>query len=206
MRLFSNPKLLNSQRWKNLRIGLLGGSFNPPHEGHVYITNAAMQSFHLDAVWWLVTPQNPMKVFAPLPLDERVMLSEKLVAHPKVLISTIETDLGTAITYHTVKKLKACFPKTHFLWISGMDNAQSMHKWNHWNLLINEICMVFLTRNPARHLVKNFPLKMQRNQRHIYLHKGGQYPIEPRYTYWMMQKKMIDVSSTDIRNNAYKSE
>ena len=112
-----------------MRIGLLGGSFNPPHEGHMHISLAALKALQLDAVWWLVSPQNPIKADKPLPLEERMSLCQSLVDHPKILISDIEKDLGTNITYHSVKKLKAAFPKTNFVWISGMDNARSLHQW-----------------------------------------------------------------------------
>ena len=120
---FSSPHLLNGPRWKNKRVGLLGGSFNPPHEGHVHISLAAMKGLHLDAIWWLVSPQNPIKSDTPLPLDERMKLCENLVDHPKILITDIEKEIGTTITYYTIKTLKKYYADTQFVWISGMDNA-----------------------------------------------------------------------------------
>src|SRR5688572_19519709 len=107
MTIFALPHLHDGPRWKGLRVGLLGGSFNPPHEGHVHISLAALKGLELDAVWWLVTPQNPVKAEQPLPLEERVRLSRELVRHPKILVSDIEKDLDTQLTYHTIRKLKA---------------------------------------------------------------------------------------------------
>ncbi len=184
---------------------MLGGSFNPPHPGHVHISLAAMKGLHLDAVWWLVSPQNPIKPFKPSPLAERMELSEALVNHPRILISDIEKDFGTTITYYSVKKLKESFPHTNFVWISGMDNALGLHKWHHWKDLLGEICMVHLTRNPARSLVKACPYRMYEKQKHVFIDRGGKLPLDSGTTYWMMQKKMVNISSTEIREKLKES-
>ncbi|MCB1651886.1 MAG: nicotinate-nicotinamide nucleotide adenylyltransferase [Alphaproteobacteria bacterium] len=204
MSLFSEPHLLDSPRWKNMRVGLLGGSFNPPHEGHVHISLMAMRALALDSVWWLVTPQNPIKELQPLPLEERMRLSRELIDHPKILVSDIEKDMGTSITYHTIRRLRTRYPHTQFVWISGMDNALGLHKWNHWQGLLNEICMVHLARPPMQSLIRNCPLKMLGTQRHIHIDHGGQLPLDSGTTYWMMQKKMVKISSTEIRKEQIK--
>jgi nicotinate-nucleotide adenylyltransferase len=205
MSLFTPPHTLSSPRWKNARVGLLGGSFNPPHEGHVHISLAAMKGLELDAVWWLVSPQNPIKPFKPSPLEERVGLCRDLVEHPNILVSDIEKDFGTTITYYSILKLKKLFPHTEFVWISGMDNALGLHKWHHWKDLLSEICMVHLTRNPARSLVKSCPYRMYEKQKHVFIDRGGKLPLDSRTTYWMMQKKMVNISSTEIREKLKKS-
>lgn len=199
MPLLSPPRLLDGARWKNRRVGLLGGSFNPPHEGHVHISRAALKGLHLDAVWWLVTPQNPLKDESPGPLEARMRLCEQITDDPKILITDIEKDLNTTITYDTVRGLKKRFPDTHFVWISGMDNAHSLHRWNHWQDLLREICMVHLTRSPAKSLVKSCPLRMYRRQNHVFIDRGASLPLTPGTTYWMMQKKMVNISSSEIR-------
>ncbi len=199
MSLFTSPHPLNAQRWKNRRIGLLGGSFNPPHEGHLHISLAALKGLKLDAVWWLVTPQNPIKEENPLPMSRRLEMSRKLVNHPKILITDIERELGTNITFETIKKLNQYYSHSDFVWISGMDNAHSLHRWHHWKSLLKEICMLHLTRNPARSLVQQCPIRMYSPQKHVFIDKGGALPLIPGTTYWMMQKKMINISSTEIR-------
>ena len=199
MTLFALPRLHDNQRWKNMRVGLLGGSFNPPHEGHVHISVAALKGLELDAVWWLVTPQNPIKTEAPLPLEERVRLSRELVTHPRILVTDLEKDLDTNLTYDTVVKLKAHYPATQFVWISGMDNALSLHLWHRWKDLLKEICMVHLSRGPATSLISRSPLRQLSTQKHIVIDKGGRLPLDSETTYWMLQNKMVDVSSTDIR-------
>lgn len=202
MSIFSDPRLLDGPRWKNRRVGLLGGSFNPPHEGHIHIAMAALKGLHLDAVWWLVSPQNPIKEHSALPLAERVRLCREIVHHPKILITDLEKDLGTTITYYTIRKLKAHYPTTKFVWISGMDNALNLHKWHHWRDLLGEICMVHLTRSPARSLVSACPLRMYAKQKHVFIDKGGAFPLDSGISYWMMQKKMVNISSTEIRSKA----
>jgi len=203
MTLFTPPTLLNGPRWKNRRVGLLGGSFNPPHEGHLHISLAALKGLHLDAVWWLLSPQNPLKTIKPLPLAERMILCQTLVQHPKILVSDIEQALGTSITYQSVRKLKTFYPDTQFVWITGMDNALGFHRWNNWQDLLKEICMVHLTRNPARSLVRSSPYRMYDRQKHVFLDKGGPLPLESGTSYWMLQKKMVNLSSTHIREKTW---
>lgn len=171
----------------------------------MHISLAAMKGLNLDAIWWLVSPQNPLKEQEPRPLDERMALCHQIVDHPKILISDIENSLGTTITYFSIKKLKLLYPNTEFVWISGMDNALGLHRWNHWQALLSEICMVHLTRNPARSLVRACPLRMFAKQKHVVIDKGGHYPLDSGITYWMMQKKMLNISSTEIRNKQLKN-
>lgn len=206
MSVFTKPHIFENQRWKNKRVGLLGGSFNPPHEGHLHISKMALKALDLDCVWWLVSPQNPLKTQKPLPLEKRMGLCNDLVDHPQILVSDIEKDLGTNLTFDSVRKLKTYFPHTDFVWIGGMDIALSLHEWTSWQDLLKEVCMLHLTRFPAQTLVKNTPLRMYKKQRHRYINKGGRFSLDSGTTYWLMQKKMVDVSSTHIRNNSLKKQ
>ncbi len=184
-----------------MRVGLLGGSFDPPHKGHVHITKTAIQALKLDFVWWLVTPQNPIKTFSPAPLRERMQQCHKIVAsHPQIIITDIERDIGTALTYHVVKTLKRCFNGTDFVWLTGMDNALTLHTWNHWRDLLDVVCLAHFTRDPAHTLVRSCPLRMTSKQRHRFPRRNGRYPLKPNTTYWMLQKKIVAQSSTDLRN------
>lgn len=200
MSIFALPQLRDSARWNGLRVGLLGGSFNPPHEGHVHISLAALKGLELDAIWWLVTPQNPLKSEQPAPLEERMALSRELVSsHRKIFVSDMEKDLDTTKTYDTVRKIKSHFPLTNFVWVSGMDNALTLHKWHNWRELLKEIAMVHLTRSPASSLIQSCPLRMLGSQKHVVLAKAGRFPLDSETTYWMLQKPMVDISSTELR-------
>lgn len=203
MTLFTLPTLLDSPRWAGLRVGLLGGTFNPPHAGHVHISLAALKGLRLDCVWWLVTPQNPLKADIATSLENRVRLSRELLDHPRIIVTDIEKDLGTSVTYHTVKNLKKHYPATDFVWISGMDNALTLHLWNRWQDLLETVCMVHLTRMPAASLIRRNPQRMLGRQRHRIITRGGAYPLDSGTTYWMMQKNMVDISSTEIREKLY---
>lgn len=201
-KLYSPPTLLGSRRWQGLRVGLLGGSFNPPHIGHVHISLAAMKGLELDCVWWLVTPQNPLKPQRPALLEERVAECRALTKdHPRIVISAIEADLGTHITYDTIRKLKTCYPAQSFVWISGMDNALSLHHWNRWQELLALVPMVHLTRKPATSLIRRCPLRLYAKQKHVFVESSGRWPLTPGTTYWMLQNRMVNVSSTEIREN-----
>ncbi len=184
-----------------MRIGLLGGSFNPPHEGHLHISKMALRSLDLDAIWWLVTPKNPLKSAKNLPsIEERTELCRNLIDHPKILATGIEKQFQTTYSYASVKQLKKSFPSTQFAWITGMDNAHNMHLWEKWRDLLADICIVHITRHPPVKLMKNCPVRMMSNQKHIIIDRGGRVPLDSHTTYWLLQKKMVNISSTEIRN------
>ncbi len=115
------------------RIGLLGGSFNPPHEGHRVISLAALRRLRLDAVWWLVTPQNPLKAKAgTAPLRRRLAAAEAAARHPRIVVSALEETLGTIFTADTVAALRRRFPRVRFVWLMGADNLVQISRWQHW--------------------------------------------------------------------------
>ncbi len=183
-----------------MRVGILGGTFNPPHIGHLHISKVALNTMQLDAIWWMVTPQNPLKPSDGLPsVEERVKLSKALIDHPKILVTGIEQNLSSTFTYETVRTLKKRFPCTEFAWITGMDNAHNLHLWQHWKDLLQHICMIHITRHPPVKLIKSCPLRMLSSQKHITVNHGGCYPLDSQTTYWLLQKKMINISSTEIR-------
>jgi nicotinate-nucleotide adenylyltransferase len=207
MAIFSKPAIHNIQRWKNMRIGLLGGSFNPPHAGHLHISKIALKTLRLDAVWWLVTPQNPMKSPEGLPsVEERLELCRDIIDHPKIIATGIESKFKTTYSYATIKTLKENFPYTQFAFITGMDNAHNLHKWENWKELLGEVCVVHITRAPPVRLIQNCPVRMLNTQKHITLDRGGHVPLDSHTTYWILQRKMVDISSTQLRNNRLKTK
>jgi len=119
---------------KGLRIGLLGGSFNPAHEGHLYVSEIALKRLGLDYVWWLVAPQNPLKAVADMaPLKTRLAASRALAGrHPRVIVSDVERVLGTCYTIDTLKALCRRFPDQRFIWLMGSDNLKQFHRWRRW--------------------------------------------------------------------------
>jgi nicotinate-nucleotide adenylyltransferase len=118
---------------KGLRIGLLGGSFNPAHEGHLHISEMARKRLNLDYVWWLVATQNPLKpTIGMAPLEHRLSQAAELARHPRILVMDIEKTFGTHYTIDTLHALKTRFPGVNFVWVMGSDNLASFRRWRRW--------------------------------------------------------------------------
>jgi nicotinate-nucleotide adenylyltransferase len=130
-----------------MRIGLLGGSFNPPHEGHALITRLVERRLKLDRVWWLVTPGNPLKSLTGLgALDARMEAARRLDVGPKVVVSDIEAQIGSRFTYDTLLWLRRRAPRVHFVWIMGADNLRQLHLWRHWRAIADLVPIVIVDR------------------------------------------------------------
>ena len=116
-----------------LKVGLLGGSFNPAHEGHLHLTRMCLQSLGLDRVWWLVSPGNPLKPEKDMaPYARRFASAEKMARDPRIVVSGIEAELGTRYTADTLAELTAHFAGTRFVWLMGADNMLQFPKWRNW--------------------------------------------------------------------------
>jgi nicotinate-nucleotide adenylyltransferase len=120
------------------RIGLLGGSFNPAHEGHRDISLAALSYLGLDEVWWLVSPQNPLKPEKGMASFEERMASARAMAHhPRIRVTGIERTLGTRYTADTLRKLITRFPSCRFVWLMGADNLAQIASWRDWTRIFH---------------------------------------------------------------------
>jgi nicotinate-nucleotide adenylyltransferase len=130
-----------------LRIGLLGGSFNPAHEGHLYASRIALKQLDLDYVWWLVTPGNPLKTTLRLePLAERLREARQQARHPRIRVMDIEDVLGTRFTIDTVTALQRRFPHIHFVWLMGSDNLAQFRRWRRWPAIAARIPIAVIQR------------------------------------------------------------
>ncbi len=118
------------------RIGLLGGSFNPAHEGHLHISHVALDTLGLDALWWLVSPQNPLKPVAGMaPFEARLTAARALADDPRILVSDMERQLHTRYTADTLAALIERYPHAAFVWIMGADNLAQIEKWRDWTAI-----------------------------------------------------------------------
>ncbi|MFP4326707.1 MAG: nicotinate-nucleotide adenylyltransferase [Paracoccaceae bacterium] len=131
-------------------VGLLGGSFDPPHEGHAHITREALKRFGLDRVWWLVSPGNPLKAHGPAPLAERIAACRALIDHPRVQVSDFEARAGTRYTAQTLAALRASCPGARFVWLMGADNLVQFHRWDSWRAIMETVPIGVLARPGQR--------------------------------------------------------
>lgn len=131
-------------------IGLLGGSFDPAHEGHAHITREALKRFGLDQVWWLVSPGNPLKEKGPQPLSARMTRAREVIDHPRVKITDIECRLGTRYTAQTLEGLFRLYPGVRFVWLMGADNLADFHRWDQWKWIMNALPIGVLARPGSR--------------------------------------------------------
>jgi nicotinate-nucleotide adenylyltransferase len=139
-------------RAPRLRVGLLGGSFNPAHEGHLAISLEALKRLRLDRVWWLVSPQNPLK-----PTDETADLEKRLAGaraiarHPRLVVSDLERKIGTRYTVETLRWLTRR-RRERFVWLIGADNLVQLPQWQRWRRLVRMAPIAVFDREPYSYL------------------------------------------------------
>lgn len=131
---------------RGMVIGLLGGSFDPAHEGHVHITREALKRLGLDQVWWLVSPGNPLKAAGPAPMAERLARARALMRDPRVRVTDLEARLGTRYTAETVERLTALYPGVRFVWLMGADNLVQFTRWQRWRDILDMVPVAVLAR------------------------------------------------------------
>ena len=188
-----------AQTTRGRRIGLLGGSFDPAHQGHVHITLEALKRFDLEEVWWLVSPGNPLKKRGPAPMDVRTARAKDVMRHPRVHVSNIEAELNTRYTAETLRALRHKFPFARFTWLMGADNLAQFHLWKDWDEIIETVPIGVLARPGERIDGRTAPAAQ------IYRHallKGRQSLTlsnadAPAWAF--VNVPMHDISSTELR-------
>lgn len=135
-------------QYRGMRIGLLGGSFNPAHDGHLHVSRQALRRLGLDHVWWLVSPQNPLKPRQGMaPLSARLESAARLASHdPRIRATDLETRLGTRYTTDTLRALKHRYPGARFVWLMGADNLADLHRWYRWRTLMRLVPVAVFDR------------------------------------------------------------
>jgi len=180
-------------------VGLLGGSFDPPHRGHIYISLEAKKILSLDQVWWLVTPQNPLKITRPAPYDERVRNCHNIIKTHSILLKEIEKKINSKYSHYTIEYLRHYYSNIKFYWLMGADNLVNFHQWQNWRQFFNQISIVIF----KRHSYNNVALKSITSKTFAsYQIKSNQlnqmqFASLPSWTF--VQNKEIRISSTEIR-------
>jgi nicotinate-nucleotide adenylyltransferase len=132
-----------------MRIGLFGGSFDPPHLGHVEVSLVALRALALDQVWWLVSPQNPLKPSAPAGLARRIAEARALARIPEIKVTGVEASLGTTYTAETLRRLLPRLPGVDCVWMMGADNLAGFHHWRQWETIAASLPMAIFNRPGA---------------------------------------------------------
>ncbi|HEY1838319.1 MAG TPA: nicotinate-nucleotide adenylyltransferase [Rhizomicrobium sp.] len=131
-----------------MKIGLLGGSFNPAHEGHLHVSDVALKRLGLDYVWWLVAPQNPLKSstgMAPL-CDRLAYAADRFEQHPRVIVVDVESALGTRYTIDTLAAIQKRFSEVNFVWLMGTDNLMGFQRWKRWREIARRVPIAVVMR------------------------------------------------------------
>ncbi len=189
----------------HMRIGLLGGSFNPPHAAHLEISLTALKRLGLDQVWWLVTPGNPLKDASKLPsLKKRVQAAKDLAKHPRIRITGFAGERGSAYTIDLLTELKRRFPAVSFVWLMGADNLAGFHRWRAWERLSSLMPIAVLDRPGFRLRARASKAAQRFSDFHVDESdaSGLVSLVPPAWT--LLSHKLSGLSSTELR--AWKSK
>ncbi len=188
-----------------LKVGLLGGSFDPPHQGHVHVTEWAFRRLGLDQVWWLVAPQNPLKQLRPAPLQERIAAARRVQTHPRVMIIDLETHIQSHHTINTLEYLVQRFPAMRFVWLMGADNLQGFTHWSRWQNITDLVPMaVFLRPGHQGSSVYQPVMRMLKTAR-LREDEARRLPVASPPAWCLVTLPLSDVSSTSIRLGTHQS-
>ncbi|MFV0386384.1 nicotinate-nucleotide adenylyltransferase [Paracoccus sp. (in: a-proteobacteria)] len=185
--------------WPGARIGILGGSFDPAHQGHVQITRTALARFGLDQVWWLVSPGNPLKARGPAPLAARIAAAGRVMRDPRVRITGIEASLGTRMTADTIAALQRLYPAVRFVWLMGSDNLVQFDRWDRWDEIAARVPLGVLARPGSRLAARH--ARAARIMRGWRLPESAArlLPLLPAPVWVMINLPMSSLSSSEIR-------
>ena len=184
-----------------MRIGLLGGSFNPPHAAHRAISQFAIKRLQLDRVWWLVTPGNPLKDGQGLhELEERAGAARKMADDPRIDVSCLESVIGTRYTADTISYLRRRCSGLRFVWIMGADNLAQFHRWQNWRRIAHQVPIAVIDRPPQSFRALAAPAAQALERYRIPENDAGRL-AERRAPAWVFLTGMKStVSSTGLRN------
>jgi nicotinate-nucleotide adenylyltransferase len=183
-----------------MRIGIFGGSFDPPHEGHLAVSLTALKVLGLDQVWWLVSPHNPLKPNAPSQdLERRIDAARALARDPRIKVTGVEAALGTKYTAETLRKLKPRLTGVDLVWMMGADNLANFHRWRDWQAIAANIPLAVFNRpGSALPALASPAARTLAGSRIAESHAGALAGI-PAPAWVFLSSPHIPLSSTEIR-------
>lgn len=181
-------------------IGLLGGSFDPPHAGHVHISREALKRFDLSRVWWLVSPGNPLKKHGPAPISDRMAASRALIRDPRIEVTDYEDQRGTRYTAETLENLFRDYPGQRFVWLMGADNLATFHHWDRWEWIMQNIPVGVVAR-PGQRIAARFSPAAKKFAHCRIRGRESRLLAKAEAPAWcFINAPMMDISSTRIRS------
>ena len=180
-------------------IGLFGGSFDPPHQGHVNLTRESLKRFGLDRVWWLVTPGNPLKDRGPAPLEQRMAAARAVMDHPRVEITDLEHRLGTRYTAETLAALIKRYPGVRFVWLMGADNLAQFHRWDRWRWIMETVPVGVIARPAERITARTSPAADRYHAARLRGREAQRLATAKPPAWCFVNVPMVALSSSEIR-------
>lgn len=183
------------------RIGLFGGSFNPPHEGHLLVSEIALRRLQLDQIWWIVTPGNPLKNHDQLaPLAKRIQWCEEIASNPAIRVTAFEHSYPTRYTADTLALVKARHTTNNFVWIMGADNLAGFHQWQRWREIADMMPIAVIDRPGSTLSSRSSKAALALSRFRLPERNAPLLPILPAPVWTFIHGPRSVLSSTKIRN------
>jgi nicotinate-nucleotide adenylyltransferase len=184
-----------------MRIGLLGGSFNPPHVAHRAISLFAIKRLKLDRVWWLVSPGNPLKDHGPLhDLDQRAEAARQMANDPRIDVTCLEAVIGTRYTVDTITYLRRRTAGLRLVWIMGADNLAQFHRWQNWRRIASEVPIAVIDRPPQSFRAMAAPAAQALARYRLPENQAGRLADQHPPAWVFLTGMKLSLSSTGLRN------
>ncbi|WP_343062185.1 nicotinate-nucleotide adenylyltransferase [Acidocella aromatica] len=188
---------------RRIRIGLLGGSFNPAHEGHLHVAREALRHAGLDQLWLMVSPGNPLKPSIGMaPLPERLATARRFADGRRIIATDIEARIGTRYTVDTMRELKRRFPAARFVWLMGADNLIQLPRWGSWRRIIRAMPMLVLPRPGATRRALASQAAKAYGKYRLPARAGLCLPAAESPAWILLPVKENPVSATELRRKA----
>ncbi|MCL4764655.1 MAG: nicotinate-nucleotide adenylyltransferase [Hyphomicrobiaceae bacterium] len=183
-----------------LRVGVMGGSFNPPHSGHVLISHTALRRLDLDQLWWVVTPGNPLKETGDLPPQEdRIAACRAMTTDARIKVTGFEADLGTPYTAATLAFLVRRHRGVRFVWIMGADNLAGFHRWQHWREIMRTMPVAVVDRPGWRHRAMASKAALAYRRAYVPERRAADLPELSPPAWTLLTGPLSPLSSTALR-------
>ena len=183
-------------------VGLLGGSFSPPHQGHVHISEVALRMFNLGKIYWVYAKQNPLKKVGPASLENRFQETKKLVKNPNIKLSPIEVMNNFNYSFQLLKLLKKRDRHVNFIWVMGEDNIIHFHLWKNWQWIANNVRIAVVARGRSRSLVNSSTFALKYRAFRLISGQSAQLQHLKPPIWCIVDSKRLNLSSSDLRSNA----